>query len=242
MNREIMDPKPQKPIPATCIPRDIMLQAAMIRLGNVGEEIQAGYNILRKYHKTVTIFGSARTKDDNRYYKDAIDLSKRLAEEGYAVVTGGGFGIMSAANQGADIAAQKGVEKAGGQSIAFNIKLPHEQQLNHYATESYTFQHFAPRKIVMTLYADAYIYFPGGFGTLDELSEIITLIQTGKTIKAPVILYGKDFWNKFDEFIKKSMLEKEQTISPGEEMIYTITDNVEEAVKLVIANTTYCKH
>jgi uncharacterized protein (TIGR00730 family) len=158
------------------------------------------------------------------------------------VVTGGGFGIMSAANQGADIAVQKGVEKAGGQSIAFNIKLPHEQQLNHYATESYTFQHFAPRKIVMTLYADAYIYFPGGFGTLDELSEIITLVQTGKTIKAPIILYGKDFWHKFDDFVQSSMLKQEQTISPGEEQLYTIIDTVEEAANLVLANTTYCKH
>ncbi len=218
-----------------------MLQAAMIRLGDIDEEIQAGYNILRKYHKTVTIFGSARTPEDNPYYTRAVEVAEKLAGRGYAVVSGGGYGIMSAANQGAHTAVQKGAGKVGGESIAFNIKLPHEQHLNPYATESYEFQHFAPRKIVMTLYADAYIYFPGGFGTMDELTEILTLIQTGKTQKAPVILVGSKFWNKFDEFVKEAML-GEGTISAGDENLYTITDSVDEVIKLVTANKTYCSH
>lgn len=235
-----MKPKPKEPIDPTCIPRDIMLQAAMMRLGDVDKEIQEGYNIIRKYSKTVTIFGSARTPEDNKYYQQAIEVSQKLAGKGYAIVSGGGWGIMSAANEGAHIAVQKGARKAGGESIAFNIKLPHEQTLNPYATEAYEFQHFAPRKIVMTLYADAYIYFPGGFGTLDELTEIITLIQTGKTNKAPIILFGKEFWGEFDLFVKKHLL-ADGLISPGDEALYTITDSVDTAIDLVLANKTYCR-
>ncbi|HTK39298.1 MAG TPA: TIGR00730 family Rossman fold protein [Patescibacteria group bacterium] len=236
-----MEPKPKNGLSDICIPRDIVLQSAMIRLGNIDKEIQDGYNILRKYHKTVTIFGSARTSEDDPYYEQAMEVAEKLAGHGYAIVSGGGFGIMSAANQGAHIAVQKGAGKAGGDSVAFNIKLPHEQHLNEYATASYEFQHFAPRKIVMTLYADAYIYFPGGFGTLDELTEILTLIQTGKTNKAPIILVGRAFWQHFDEFVKQTML-VQGTISDGDEELYTITDDIKQVEKLVLANKTYCDH
>ena len=234
-----MKPKPIQD-QSVCVPRDIVLQAAMIRLGDVSEEIQAGYNILRKFHKTVTIFGSARTSEDDPYYKKAVDTSERLASAGYAVVSGGGFGIMSAANQGAHTAVQKGAGMVGGESIAFNIKLPHEQVLNPYATESFEFQHFAPRKIVMTLYADAYVYFPGGFGTLDELSEILTLIQTGKTIKAPIILVGKKFWGTFDKFVRESLL-ADGMITDKDLDLYTITDSVDDVINIVKSNKTYCR-
>jgi uncharacterized protein (TIGR00730 family) len=228
-----MQPKPNTEVPV-CIPRDIVLQAAMIRLGSVDDELQAGYNVVRKYHKTVTVFGSARTPEGERYYEAARMMSHKLAEHGYAIITGGGHGIMEAANRGA--------MDAGGDSIGFNIALPHEQTLNEYTTESLSFSHFSPRKIAMTLYADAYIYFPGGFGTMDEMMEILTLIQTGKTSKAPVILYGTDFWKPLDRFIKTSMLEKERLISAGDELLYHITDDVNEIVKLVRANKTYCDH
>ncbi|OYX41387.1 Rossman fold protein, TIGR00730 family [Candidatus Saccharibacteria bacterium 32-49-12] len=226
----------------TCIPRDIALQAAMFRLGNVSQEIEAGFNILRKYHKTITIFGSARTPTDNPYYIAARTVAEQLAHAGYAIVSGGGHGIMSAANEGADIAVQKGARDAGGQSIAFNIKLPHEQTLNAYATESFEFQHFAPRKIVMTMYADAYLFFPGGFGTLDELMEILTLVQTQRANRVPVILYGSEFWADLDSFIRKRMLEEQKTISEGDEMLYTITDDVNEVIRLAKANRIYCDH
>lgn len=235
-----MEPKPKTHIHTTCVPRDIMMQAAMIRLGDVSEEIQAGYNILRKYHKTVTIFGSARMKEDDPYYEQAKDLATRLAENHYAVVSGGGMGIMSAANEGAHEAVQKGAEKAGGSSIGFNIKLPHEQTLNSYVTESYEFAHFAPRKIVMTLFADAYVFFPGGFGTLDELSEILTLIQTGKTAKAPIILIGSDFWHNFDTFIRDNLLTKGY-VEAVDLTLYQITDDLDEVMKIVLANQTYCR-
>lgn len=228
-----MKPKPDTEIPV-CIPRDIVLQAAMIRLGSVDDEIQAGYNVIRKFHKTVTIFGSARIPEGERYYEAARHLGAKLAELNYAVITGGGHGIMEAANRGAF--------EAKGDSIGFNIALPHEQTLNKYTTASLSFSHFSPRKIAMTLYADAYVYFPGGFGTMDEMMEILTLIQTGKTAKTPVILYGRDFWKPFDQFIRQSMLERDHLISAGDEELYHITDDVNEIVRIVKANKTYCDH
>lgn len=219
-----------------CIPREIMLQAAMLRLGDIDEEVQRGYDVIRRYHKTVTIFGSARpphTRENHEYYRAAKEAAAKLAEHDYAVVTGGGHGIMEAANRGAF--------EAGGNSVGFNIRLPKEQSLNQYTTDSLSFKYFAPRKIVMTLFADAYVYFPGGFGTLDELSEIITLIQTNKTTKAPVILYGKKFWKDFDKFVKSNLLEQAM-ISEGDEKLYHITDDIDELVELVRANHTYCEH
>lgn len=225
-----MKPKPEKDVPV-CIPRDIVLQAAMLRLGDIDQEVQNGYNIIRKYHKTVTIFGSARTPTDSEDYANAREVASRLAREKYAVITGGGHGIMGAANQGAF--------EAGGASIGFNIALPNEQTLNPYTTEGYAFSHFAPRKIAMTLYADAYIYFPGGFGTLDELTEILTLIQTGKTNKAPIILFGSQFWNAFDQLARNALL-THHSITDADLDLYTITDSVDEVVRIVKSNTTYC--
>lgn len=216
------------------MPRDIMLQAAMLRLGDVSHEIKDGYNIIRKYHKTATIFGSARTQENEQSYKDARLLASKLVEHDFAVVSGGGHGIMGAANRGA--------LEAGGDSIGFNIKLPHEQTLNTWTTESLAFSHFAPRKIVMTMYANAYIFFPGGFGTLDELSEILTLIQTGKATHAPVILFGSEFWKPFDAFVQNELRDKFRTISRGDESLYRITDNIDDAVDWVLTNQTYCKH
>ena len=231
-----MKPKPDND-QIVCVPRDIVLQAAMIRLGSVDDELQAGYNVLRKYHKTVTIFGSARNpinREGERYYEAARLLGGKLAEHDYAVITGGGHGIMEAANRGAF--------EAKGNSIGFNIALPHEQSLNQYTTESLSFSHFSPRKIAMTLYADAYVYFPGGFGTMDEMMEILTLIQTGKTLKAPIILYGEKFWMPFDRWVRKLMLEEEHDISAGDELLYHITDDINEVVRLIRANKTYCDH
>lgn len=229
--------KNKQPTDITCASREILLDAAMMRLNHIDDEVRPGYQIVKKQHKTVTIFGSARTPEDHPDYQAARTVAGRLAEEGYSIITGGGLGIMEAANRGA--------YEAGGSSIGFNITLPHEQRLNDYTTENYAFKHFSPRKIVMTLFADAYIYFPGGFGTLDELTEILTLIQTHKIYKAPVILMdnrGDDFWQPFDEFVRRVMLEEDKVISPGDEKLYTITDNIEEAVAIVKANRQYCQH
>jgi len=234
---KIMKQTLKKPDQLACIPREIMLRSAMRRLENVDDEIRAGYNIIRKEHKTVTIFGSARTPEGHPDYEAARKAANRLAKEGYTIVTGGGRGIMEAANRGAI--------EAGGESIGFNIVLPHEQQLNPYTTKSLAFSHFSPRKIVMTLFADAYIYFPGGFGTLDELSEILTLIQTHKIQKAPVILMdnrGDDFWKPFDAFVRNVMLHEDKVISLGDEKLYTITNDTTRAVGIVKANQQYCNH
>lgn len=228
-----MKPKPNSETPV-CIPRDIVLQAAMLRLGSVDEELQSGYNVIRNYHKTVTVFGSARTSESDPYYAAARELGSKLAKHDYAIITGGGHGIMEAANRGA--------KEAGGDSIGFNIALPHEQTLNPYTTDSLSFSHFSPRKIAMTLYADAYVYFPGGFGTMDEMMEILTLIQTGKTVKAPVLLYGTKFWTQFDQWVKQLMLDEEHDISPGDEQLYRISDDIDEIVSIIRANKTYCDH
>lgn len=229
-----MQPKPTNPHQTVCEQRDVVLQAALYRLGSMEEEVQAGYNILRGLHKTVTIFGSARTPEDDPYFAKARELAAALAKSGYSVITGGGHGIMEAANRGA--------YEAGGNSIGFNITLPHEQTLNNYTTESLAFTHFAPRKIVMTLYADAYIYMPGGFGTLDELSEILTLVETGKTNRVPIVLFGSDFWKPFDEFVKSTMLEKFNVISKSDHELYTITDSIDQAVNIVRSGRSYCDH
>ena len=214
-----------------CIPRELQLQAAMFRLGKVDDEIHAGYEILQKYHKTVAFFGSARITEDNEYYQKAKDLAFQLAKEGYTIITGGGGGIMEAANRGA--------MEAGGKSVGFNIRLPHEQSLNNYTTDSFAFTHFAPRKIVMTLLADAYVCFPGGFGTMDEICEIITLTQTKKMAPVPIVLFDKKFWGKWDDFVCENMLPN-KLISDGDEKTYTITEDIPEVVNLIKNQRTCC--
>lgn len=215
------------------VSRDIQLQAAMYRLGNVEDELQSGYRILKHHARTVTIFGSARISQASSYYQAARELGKRLAAANYTVVTGGGPGIMEAANRGAF--------EAGGQSIGFNVNLPHEQSLNPYTTESFEFAHFSPRKIVMTMMADAYVFFPGGFGTMDEFTEILTLTQTSRINQAPIILFDKEFWQKWDEFVTET-IGGIGLISPGDEKLYLITDDVNEVVETITTNKTYREH
>ena len=139
-------------------------------------------------------------------------------------------------------AANRGAFEAGGQSIGFNINLPHEQSLNQYTTDSFAFSHFSPRKIVMTMMADAYVYFPGGFGTMDELSEILTLTQTSKINRAPIVLFDTKFWEKWDVFVRENMLLGEQLISSGDEHIYIITESLDDIMTIIQGNQTYCNH
>jgi len=148
----------------------------------------------------VTIFGSARIKPDNPYYQACVDVAKRLSDEGFAVISGGGPGIMEAANRGA--------YEGNSASVGLNIELPHEQKTNPWQNISLNFRHFFARKVAFVKYADAYIIFPGGFGTLDELMEVLTLMQTGKTKRIPVILVGSHFWQGFLDWIKIQMAEK----------------------------------
>lgn len=196
------------------------------RVDRIEKEFKAGFEVINKYHYTVTVFGSARFLEDNPYYKKAREVGAMLAKEGFTVITGGGGGIMEAANRGA--------YEAGGKSIGFNIKLPHEQQLNPYTTESMPFKYFFARKVMLVYAASALVCCPGGFGTFDELFEVITLVQTGKMPPVPIILVGSDFWKPLDNFIRTQMLDKLGVISHGDEELYTITDDIDEIRKLVI--------
>lgn len=205
--------------------RERLIEAAEGRLETVVDEFEQVFDILARHEKTVTVFGSARKPQDDAITQGAYDLSARMAREGYAVVTGGGHGVMEAANRGA--------YEAGGASIGFNILLPFEQSLNEYTTENFTFQHFFGRKVAMTLDASAYVYFPGGFGTFDELFEILALMQTRKIEKAPIVLVGSEFWRPFDAAIREVMLDHYSTITYEDTELYRIYDNYDDIVNYI---------
>jgi len=205
--------------------RNRLIDSAEGRLGTVVDEFESVFGILAKHEKTVTIFGSARKAQDDSISTGAYDLAARLSRDGYAVVTGGGHGVMEAANRGA--------YDTGGASIGFNILLPHEQTLNDYTTDNFQFNHFFGRKVAMTLDASAFVYFPGGFGTFDELFEILALVQTRKIEPTPVILVGSEFWRPFDTAIREVMLDKYKTISYEDTELYRIYDNYDDIVKYI---------
>ena len=204
---------------------ELALGAKHKRASRIATEFDNGLKFIKKYKKSVTVYGSARFKPGNPHYKDARALGFRLAKAGYAVVTGGGPGIMEAANRGA--------KEAGGDSVGLNIELPNEQILNPYTTDSLSFYYFFSRKTTMSFSSESYIYYPGGFGTLDELFEILTLIQTGKIHSSPVILVGTDFWKPLETYIKKELLEAHGAISKKDLDLFTITDDHELIEKIV---------
>ncbi len=191
----------------------------------VNEELRQGIDFMSHAEKSVTFLGSAVLKPNHPDYQRAYRLAKRVAEEGYAVVTGGGPGIMEAAN--------KGAHDVGGKSIGFTIQLPHEQNTNLYVTDDVPFYYFFTRKVALFYAAEAYVYFAGGFGTYDELFEMLTLIQTKKIANVPIILVGKDFWQPLDAVIRTTMLEKYATIQEDDIAIYTITDDEDEVMQII---------
>ncbi|PID83507.1 TIGR00730 family Rossman fold protein [Candidatus Campbellbacteria bacterium] len=196
------------------------------RTNRVADEICMGLKAIRKYPKSVTFFGSARLKPDHKYYKKAKSLGEKISSLGYAVITGGGPGIMQAGNEGS--------YEATGEGIGFNIELPFEQKANPYVTHNVDFHYFFTRKVSMTFSGEAYLYFPGGFGTLDEFFEIITLIQTKKIPKVPIILVGKDFWNPLIKYFEKTLLSpKFNTISKSDLKLFKILDDEDEILKIV---------
>lgn len=185
-------------------------------------DLERGLKIVRTYPQGVTIFGSARLAQDSKYCKKARELGQLLAQNGHAVITGGGPGIMEAANHGAF--------EYGGRSIGLNITLTHEQFPNPYLTDTMQFKYFFARKVMLAMSAKVYVMFPGGFGTLDELSEIIILMQEGKMPKMPVFLFGKSFWRPLDKFFQSKMLPL-GLIGKNDQKIYKLTDDVNEIVK-----------
>jgi hypothetical protein len=183
-----------------------------------------GFRALHFVGPCVTVFGSARFKADHPYYDLGREMGARLARAGFTVMTGGGPGIMEAANRGA--------REAGGRSIGCNIELPQEQQPNAYLDRWITFRHFYVRKVMLVKYSYAFIAMPGGFGTLDEMFEIATLVQTGKVREFPIVLMGRDFWSPLTAFVRNRLL-VEGTIDPGDEQRLRLTDSPAEAVEWV---------
>jgi uncharacterized protein (TIGR00730 family) len=198
------------------------------RVFRIMAEFVAGFELLRKYGLAASIFGSARFQSGDPYYKQAEDLAARLAKKGFAIITGGGPGIMEASNVGAF--------KVGGKSVGLNIELPFEQKLNPYTTESLDFNFFFSRKVMLAFASEVYIYFPGGFGTLDEFFELLTLIQTKKIERIPIVLYGSEFWNPLVAFFKNELQKKFQTINKEDLDLFMVVDSVDEAMKYILKN------
>lgn len=190
-------------------------------------EFVEGFETMNTQGPSVSIFGSARTKADHPYYKMAVEIARLLTLEGYGVITGGGPGIMEAGNKGAFL--------TGGKSVGLNINLPFEQSHNAFIDPSSNldFRYFFVRKVMFVKYAQAFVAMPGGFGTLDELFEVLTLVQTGKITKVPVILVGKAFWGGMKDWIKNVMLEEEQNISPDDLDLLPIVDDPTEVIKII---------
>ena len=192
-------------------------------------EFVEGYEKLARIGPCVSIFGSARTRPDHKYYKLAEELAFKLTQQGYGVITGGGPGVMEAANLGA--------KRGKGRSVGLNIALPFEQDPNLFidSDKLITFDHFFVRKVMFMKYAQGFIVLPGGFGTFDELFEAITLIQTEKIGKFPIILAGKSYWEGLIKWIKDIMYTQESNISPEDLELFTLVDTADEAVEIIDA-------
>ncbi len=200
--------------------------AAEKRISTILKEVRAAFTLLHRYPRLVTFFGSSRAESDDKYYKAAEHLSARVVNElGYAVITGGGPGIMEAAN--------KGAFEAGGESIGMQIVLPHSQILNKFLTDHLTFYFLFVRRLSLSFTAETYVFFPGGYGTLDEFFEVIELIQTRKIHPLPVILYGKEYWEPLDAFIKEHLLGKFKMIDIEDCNIYKITEDENEILDII---------
>lgn len=206
------------------------------RIFRIMAELVEGWQFLSHYDKKITVFGSARLSSDNKWYKEAVKLGKLLAEDGYNIVTGGGPGIMEAANKGAHSAREDTTpekEKTIGESIGLDIELPLEQRKNEYVRKGRGFNYFFVRKVMLSYHARGYVFFPGGFGTLDEAFEILTLVQTHKLASVPIVLMGKDFWNPLAQWLNSTMSEEYKTIDKEDLNIFKIVDTAEEAYQII---------
>lgn len=190
-------------------------------------EFVEGFETLNQIGPCVSIFGSARTKPDHPTYKKAVDIARLLTEDGYGVITGGGPGIMEAGNKGAHL--------YGGKSVGLNIDLPFEQGHNQYIDQDKVlrFRYFFVRKVMFVKYAQAFVALPGGFGTMDELFEVLTLVQTNKISKVPIILVGKDYWSGLKGWIRQTMFEQASNINEEDLDLMPVTDEPEEVVRLI---------
>lgn len=204
------------------------------KIFKIMSEFVEGFEKLARIGPCVSIFGSARTTPDNKYYKLAEEIAYKLTQRGYGIITGGGPGIMEAGNLGA--------KRGKGKSVGINIALPFEQEPNFFidSDKLITFDHFFVRKVMFMKYAQGFVVLPGGFGTFDELFEAITLIQTGKIGKFPIVLVGKSYWEGLVKWIREVMLEREHNISPEDLELFTVVDTSDEAVEII--DTFYSKY
>lgn len=198
------------------------------RVFRIMAEIVEGFEFLSKSSKEVSFFGSARFQADNPWYEEARTLGNMLGKAGFTVITGGGPGIMEAGNRGA--------YEAGAPSLGLNIQLPQEQRINPYVTRSRAFHYFFTRKVMLAAAAQAYVFFPGGFGTLDEAMELITLVQTKKMRQLPILLVGAEFWGPFIQWVEKSMVKTYKTVSAEETEVYQLVDSAQEAYDIIAAS------
>jgi len=187
-------------------------------------EFVEGFEALEQIHPSVSIFGSARTAPDHPHYRKAEEIARLLSDAGFSVVSGGGPGIMEAVN--------KGAQSGPGPSVGLNISLPHEQSANPYQDIQLTFRHFFARKVMFVKYASAYVVLPGGFGTLDELMEIMTLIQTGKSRRIPIILVESVYWKGLLDWFRSTLV-REKTISPGDLDLLTVLDDPKDVLDAI---------
>lgn len=196
------------------------------KLCMIQEEFRQGLDVVTEFTPSVTFYGSARIKEDHPSYQKVFHLAYRISKElGYVILSGGGPGIMEASNRGAF--------EAGGRSVGLTIKLPFEQETNKYVTDEIPFYFFFARQVTMSYTTEVCIFCPGGFGTFNELFEILTLQQTGKIGRIPIILFGSDFWSPIDKMIKEVLLDKFNTISGEDVELYKIIDDEEEILKII---------
>lgn len=197
------------------------------RVFRIMAEFVDGFQFLEDFKKTVTFFGSARFKPGTKWYEEARKLGKLLSQSGYSVITGGGPGIMEAANRGA-------VEGKNGDSIGLNIQLPYEQRANPFVKKGIGFHYFFTRKVMLSYAAEAYVFSPGGYGTLDEVFELLTLIQTKKIYeKIPVVLLGKEYWGGLLKWMEETVLNKHEAIDPEDLKLFKLADTAEEAFQYI---------
>jgi uncharacterized protein (TIGR00730 family) len=217
---------PEKDLPVRTLTPEEIQEDEHKNLKLIGKELKQGFDFLLKYDRSVSIFGSAKFAENDEHYLEAKALAKRISSElGYAIITGGGPGIMQAANEGA--------YEAGGDSLGLTIRLPHEQVTNPYVKDEVAFQYFFTRKTILTFAAEAYIFFPGGFGTLDEFFEILTLVQTKKIPKVPIILVGRDYWEPLRDFILDNVYVEHGAVDEEDLSLYRIEDDHDRIVDII---------
>lgn len=216
---------PLKLLPFDTFTKKEMRDNARDRVNLISKEFIDGFNFLENYPKSVTFFGGTHFKETSKYYAKARSLASHIVSKlHYSVLTGGGPGVMEAANRGAF--------EAGGESIGLTIELPYHQIQNPFLTKNLDFYYFFSRKVCLSFSAEAYLFFPGGYGTLDEFFEIITLVQTGKIEKIPMILVGSDFWNPVDKLIRNELLPR-GTIDENDLNLYVITDDEDQIIEII---------